>query len=129
MYVLDIPASLILITFIPLDSKPDFKTLVCLKYKDEQGRTQIIMDEIAARWKRIGISLNFSPSSLNNIELTCHHDVEGCVNRLLAMWLDGHVQDVSQAPITWETLLQALREARLGQLADVVTDLLTSHED
>ena len=87
------------------------------------------MDEIAAKWKRFGLCLKFSTSSLNNIESTCHHDVEACVNRLLTLWLEGHVQDVSQAPITWETLLEALRDSRLGQLADKLTDLLTSHHD
>ena len=51
------------------------------------------------------------------------------MNRLLTLWLEGHVQDVSQAPITWETLLEALRDARLGQLADDLTDLLTSRDD
>ena len=129
--ILVIPVSLILITFVPLDSKPDISTLLCFKYKDEQGKTQriYIIDEMAAKWKRVGISLKFSTGSLNNIESTCHHDVEACVNRLLTMWLEGHVQDVSQAPITWETLLEALRDSRLGQLADSLTDLLTSRED
>ena len=87
------------------------------------------MDEIAAKWKRFGLCLKFSPSSLNNIESTCRGDVEACVNRLLTLWLEGHVQDVSQAPITWETLLEALRDSRLVRLADDLTDLLTSHED
>ena len=120
-----------LITFVPLDSKPDICTLTCFKYKDEQERTQriYIMDEITAKWKRFGICLKFSPSILDNIESTCRGDVEACVNRLLTMWLEGHVQDVSQAPITWETLLEALRDARLGKLADDLTDLLTSHDD
>ena len=117
--------------FLNVDTKPEITTLNCFKYKDEQGRTQriYIMDEIAAKWKRFGLCLKFSPSSLNNIESTCRGDVEACVNRLLTMWLEGHVQDVSHAPITWETLLEALRDARLGKVADNLTDLLTSRED
>ena len=76
---------------------------------------------MAAKWKRVG-------TSLDNIESTCHHNVETCVNRLLTLWL-GHVQDVNQVPITWVTLLEALRDSRLGQLADTLTDLLTSRDD
>ena len=87
------------------------------------------MHEIAAKWKLFGACLKFSPSSLNNIESTCRGDVEACVNRLLTLWLEGHVQDVSQEPITWETLLEALRDVRLGKLADDLTDLLTSRDD
>ena len=45
---------------------------------------------------------------------------------MLNLWLEGHVQDVSQAPVTWKTFLEALKDAQLGQLADNLTDLLTS---
>ena len=122
---------LILTTFVPPDSKPDIGTLTCFKYKDEKGRTQriYIIDEIAAKWRRFGVCLKFSTNILDNIESTCRGDVEACVNRLLTLWLEGHVQNVSQAPITWETLLEALRDGRLGQLADNLTDLITSHYD
>ena len=34
-----------------------------------------------------------------------------CCNRLLTLWLKCHVQDVSQTPITWETLLEAFRDS------------------
>ena len=131
MSVLHFCGALLCLIVSHADTKPDMSTLLCFKYKDEQGKTQriYIIDEMAAKWKRVGISLKFSTSSLNNIESTCHHDVEACVNRLLTMWLEGHVQDVSQAPITWETLLEALRDTRLGQLADNLTYLLTSHDD
>ena len=113
------------------DTKPEISTLNCFKYKDNQGRTQrvFITEEIGTRWNRVGLSLNFTSSSIDSIDFTCRGDVVKCCNRLLTMWLEGHVQDVSQAPITWETLLEALRDSRLGQLAKNLTDLLTSHDD
>ena len=113
------------------DTKPEITTLNCFKYKNNQGRTQrvFIIDEIGTSWNRVGLSLNFTASSLDSIESTCRGDVVKCCNRLLTLWLEGHVQDVSQAPITWETLLEALRDSRLGQLADNLTDLLTSRDD
>ena len=117
--------------FQHVDTKPEITTLNCFKYKDALGRTQrvFITDEIGTSWNRVGLSLNFTASSLDSIESTCRGDVVKCCNRLLTMWLEGQVQDVSQAPITWETLLEALRDSRLGQLADKLTDLLTSREN
>ena len=47
---------------------------------------------------------------------------------MLTLWLEGHVQDVSQAPVTWKTFLEALKDARFGQLANNLTELLTSHD-
>ena len=82
-----------------------------------------IIDEIAAKWRRVGLSLNFSTSDLDNIESSCQGKVEECSERLLTQWLDGNIS--TQLPITWETLLDALRDARLGQLAETLTDSLT----
>ena len=87
-----------------------------------------ITEEIAAKWRRVGLSLHFTSGTLDNIESTCHGDVEKCCNRMLTLWLEGHVQDVSQAPVTWKTFLEALKDARFGQLANNLTDLLTSHD-
>lgn len=107
------------------DAKPALNTLSCYKYKDIEGRVQriYIIDEIAAKWRRVGLSLNFSASDLDNIESSCQGKVEECSERLLIQWLDGNIS--TQLPITWETLLDALRDARLGQLAETLTDSLT----
>ena len=87
-----------------------------------------ISEHIAAKWRQVGLSLHFTSDTLDNIESTCHNDVEKCCNRMLTLWLKGHVQDVSQAPVTWKTFLEALKDARFGQLAKNLTDLLTSHD-
>ena len=116
--------------FVSTDTKPDIATLNCLKYTDTQRELQrvFITEEIAAKWRRVGLSLHFTSGTLDNIESTCHGDVEKCCNRMLTLWLEGHVQDVSQAPVTWKTFLEALKDARFGQLANNLTDLLTSHD-
>ena len=106
-----------------IDAKPGIDILTCLKYTDEQGETQRIhiMDEIGAKWKRVGRCLKFSICDLDNIESTCHGDAEECSARLLNLWLQGHVEAVSNLPITWQTLLEALKDARMCQLADKLT--------
>ena len=87
-----------------------------------------ISEHIAAKWRQVGLGLHFTSDTLDNIESTCHNDVEKCCSRMLTLWLKGHVQDVSQAPVTWKTFLEALKDARFGQLANNLTDLLTSHD-
>ena len=111
-----------ILIFVPMHNQ--------IENTDTQGeiRRIFIIEDIAAKLKRLGASLKFTTTKLDNIEAD-HREVEACANRLLTLWLQGHVQDVSQAPITWRTFLEALRDCRLGQLADTLTDLLTSHDD
>lgn len=109
------------------DKKPKLATLNCFKYKDVEGQEQrfFIMDRIGAKWRRLGLALNFETSCLDSIQSTCNHDVEQCCEKMLTQWLDGHVKQ--QLPITWKALLEALRDVRLDQLANELTDLLDSH--
>ena len=106
------------------DTKPDLATLNCFKYKDSQGvlRRIFVTDEIAAKWRRFGLALEFTTSDLNNIESKYGTDVEKCINELLTLWL-GHSS--CQQPITWKTLLEALKDARIEQLADKLTEIIT----
>lgn len=106
------------------DTKPDLATLNCFKYKDSQGVLQriFITDEIAAKWKRFGLALEFTTSDLNNIESKYGTDVEKCINELLTLWLG---RSSCQQPITWKTLLEALRDVRIEQLANELTEIIT----
>lgn len=108
------------------DTKPKMATLNCFKYKDTEGKIQriYIMDKIAAKWRRIGHSLEFETNCLDSIQSTCNHDVEQCCEKMLTQWLDGYVK---QPPITWRTFLEALKDAHMNQLADELTDLLDKH--
>ena len=128
LYVTNSVALLSLLLFVSIDTEPDIATLNCMKYTDMQGETQrgFISEQIAARWTDVGISLHFTSANLNNIESTCRGDVERCCKKMLTLWLEGHVQDVSQAPVTWKTLLEALKDARFGQLANMQPDRLAN---
>ena len=108
-----------------VNTKPDLATLSCFKYEDEDGITQriYILDDIAAKWRRVGRCLKFRASSLDNIESTCNGNVEKCSERLLTLWLEGHVAGV---PITWKMLTEAITDARLGELADKLTKLFVN---
>ena len=117
---------------LPSDTVPTIATLYCFKYTDTKGDTQIIriIDKIAIKWRRLGACLKFSTDSLDIIDTDNCGKVEACTERMLSLWIEGHVQEDSQAPITWRTLLEALRDANLVQLADNLTHLLpTIHND
>ena len=77
-----------------------------------------IMDEIGAKWRRVGRCLKFSTDDLDSIESNCHGDPEKCCEKLLSFWLQGRVEKL---PITWYTLLEAIKDARMGQLANKLT--------
>ena len=55
--------------------------------------------------------LKFTPADLDSINSSSQGDVESCCERMLSKWLAGHVVGSS---ITWKTLIEALRDARLG---------------
>ena len=98
----------------------DISTLICFKYKDEQGVQQRIhiIDDMAPRWSEVGALLKFSESDIDNIGSTCNNDAVKCCRRLLSKWLEGYNDSSDSRPKTWETLLEVMRDARLGELAD-----------
>ena len=111
---------------------PIIATLYCFKYTDTRGGTQRIriIEKIAPRWRQLGACLKFSTSSLEIIDADKRGQVEACTERMLSLWLEGHVQEDSRAPITWRTFLEAMRDANLVQLADNLTHLLPiTHDD
>ena len=118
--------------FLPSDIVPTIATLYCFKYTDTRGGTQRIrvIEKIATRWRQLGACLKFSTDSLDIINADNRGRVEACTERMLSLWLEGHVQEDSRAPITWRTFLEALRDTNLVQLADNLTHLLsTIHDD
>ena len=98
----------------------DLDTLTCFKYKDEQGVQQRIhiINNMAPQWIEVGRILKFSEPDIDNIKSTCHDDAVKCCGKLLSKWLQGHNNSNDSRPKTWETLLEVMRDAHLGELAD-----------
>ena len=107
----------------------DLTTLTCLKYKDEQGVQQRIhiINEMARRWIDVGTMLKFSDPDIENIQVdsSCQGDAEKCCRKLLSKWLMGHNDSNDNRPKTWKTLLEVMRDVRLGNLADQLEAILT----
>ena len=104
----------------------DLRTLTCFKYTDQQGEQQrlFIVEEIAPRWKQVGTMLNFGEPDLDTI--ASHHDPAACSRELLRQWLQGFNDSNDSRPKTWETLLEVMRDARLGELAEKLESILTT---
>jgi len=72
-----------------------------------------IVKTIAYRWQDVALALHFEGSVIAFIKESTFSDVEGC-RRMLDRWLEGEYRE----PVTWETLVEALQEARFVDLAD-----------
>ena len=83
------------------------------------------IDEMAKQWTKIGTLLGFSDAVFDTLlsDPICNGDAAKCCRKLLSRWLNGYNTD--SRPKTWQTLLEVLRDARLGELADELEDILT----
>ena len=109
---------------IPAGDKPTLQLLNCFKYNDVSGASQhkiFIIDRVGTRWKRLGLALNISDYHLDNIEHSSHRNVEEWCLTMLSDWLRGRAGD---GPVTWERLVEAMEDARCGELAQQVKTAL-----
>ena len=103
--------------------KPTLPDLLCFKYIDD-SRTQRkihIIDTLASCWKRLGLALKISDHHLDNIEHNYDNVEERC-QTMLKEWLRG---TVNGGPRTWETLVEAIDDARMEELAKQLRRLLS----
>ena len=109
--------------FVGGGEKPTLQKLSCYKYNDESKERQRmhIIKELAARWKDVGLALDFGSSDLNNIKRD-KGNVEDCCMELMDRWLQGTVQT---KPVTWETLLEAMEDAQFVELARKLKGILS----
>ena len=73
------------------------------------------MDQIKPHFRRVAIALNFPHYEVAAME----HSGDDPVYHLLSEWLRGaHQDDEDPRLVTWRTLITALREARLNEVAN-----------
>ena len=112
---------------IPAGDTPTLQLLNCFKYYDRAGHHHhkiFIIDSVASRWRRLGLALNISDYRLDNIEQSSHRNVEDWCLTMLSHWLRGTDGD---GPVTWERLLEAMEDARCGELAQQVRTALQQY--
>ncbi len=94
---------------------PTPKELSLLRWND--GKETRIKKEVGIRWRELGIALGFKEHELETIEANALKDVSKCNFDLFGAW-------ARKGDYTWGTLIRALQDAELEQLAKDVTAAL-----
>ena len=78
-----------------------------------------VMDVTSGHWSFTAIALGFNEHSIDNIKSSSQNAREAC-RMMMTEWLNG----AKRKPVTWETLVHALRDAELADLAEQLLNIL-----
>ena len=78
-----------------------------MKLVAEDGTEIRIIEEIAATVEQIANALQINPAVYRSDYRTQNGNVERVTQRILERWLDGE----GRKPVTWVTLIQAIKDA------------------
>ena len=116
----------ILLPTSPPDTQP---TLLQLTYMvAPSGKEVRIIENIAAKWKELGIHFNFDPSGYT-IDLIDVNNIGhpskpmACCTNMMKLWLGGR----GRKPASWATLVKVLKNAEFNVLADEVEQLVSTY--
>ena len=87
------------------------------------GKIVRIINDGASKWRRIATRLYFEGGATNQISQNSHEDTNQACSTMFSKWLEG--ENELRTPRTWETVIKALKEAELGQLAEDLETVLT----
>ena len=110
-----------LLTLSTADDEPQLDDLQHITYTTEDGRmVQLrLMDQLKPYVVRIAIALRFPQHAITAVE---RHDDP--VYYLLSKWLQGASRELDPRPVTWKTLIEALRAANCHKVADKLDQYL-----
>ena len=83
------------------------------------GKTVRVISRASATWERVAIRLHFEGHEINCIQRDQHFQAGNACRTMLTEWLEGR----GHQPTTWETLIEALEEADLSELASDLKDV------
>ena len=100
-----------------MDQKPDLNDLLCMSYTSEDGKTINfrLMDRVTPHWRRLAITLKFSQHEIDVME-----SKDNPVYYFLSEWLREANQENDSRPVTWRTLIEALRDANVQNEANIL---------
>ena len=101
-----------------IGSAPQLHQLLCLRLGDKQLK---LVQSVAADWKQLGVMLELNYDVLQSIQKNNRFICEDCCLEVLHKWLSGE----GCQPITWERLVQALKDLGLTALAAQLHELLS----
>ena len=78
-----------------------------------------VIDKTACAWEKVAIRLHFEGHDISRIRRNERQAEDAC-RTMFTEWLEGK----GRTPTTWCTVLQALNEARQGELANDLEEVL-----
>ena len=78
-----------------------------------------VIDKTACAWEKVAIRLHFEGHDISRIRRNERQAEDAC-RTMFTEWLEGK----GRTPTTWGTVLQALNEARQGELANDLEEVL-----
>ena len=82
-----------------------------------------VIKAVAPSWKKFALYLTMDKNMVDIWEKNHAYQVEDVAMKLFGHWLNGN----GRQPISWKTLIQALRENDLPNVATEVEEILTGH--
>ena len=84
-----------------------------------KGKTVNVIDKTACAWEKVAMRLHFEGHDISRIRRNERQAEDAC-RTMFGEWLQGK----GRTPTTWDTVLQALNEARQGELAKDLEEVL-----
>ena len=88
-------------------------------------KTIRVIDRIAHVWDRVATRLYFEGHEIKRIKRDCPQTLEAS-REILMEWLEGN--ESLRKPVTWATLIEALDEADLSEVAKDILSILNEHD-
>ena len=94
--------------FIAISDRPKLHQLELFKQKIR------IINKVAAKWMTVALHLNFEDHQIEIIEKDFPNQAVSACRTMFTRWLEGN----GRKPTTWETLINALVDAQLYNVAE-----------
>ena len=86
---------------------------------NEDGRDFRLKNQVKPYWRDLAVALKFP---LNEIAIMEHKDDNSRVHYLFHEWLRGANHEKDSRPVTWATLITALKNANIQQEAKILEE-------
>ena len=106
-------------TIITAERKPALHELDLLK---SSKKTVRVINTIAHKWDEVATRLYFEVHDIKRIQQDCPLQVRKASREMIMEWLEG--EGSLRKPITWATLIEALNEAELSEVAKDIVSIL-----
>ena len=98
-----------------LGSVPQLYELQVLS--SDNGGELRIMETVAPKWKQVATAIGFNEARIKAVDEGEHCKPEDATFEMFCRWLNG---EHNLKPVTWDTLIQCLKEANLQDVAETL---------